>query len=449
MKKMGSRAAAAGSESWADAPHVVVVPCASSGHTIPFLQLARRLASTGIVTTVVTSDKHHLELQASLGTTDFTPQGQPLRILGLGDKESLGLSHKDWRDRVRRVRSDELRVIHLLECAIKDLSSPESLTLCGLHQAAPPVCVLHDMFESWAQEVAENLQIAKHLLYVSPAAALSCALQSNRLYQQGIVPIRRETRELILYDIPGLPPFSVLNLPSPFLSAQVYAWMRERHQSFRNADIILLNTFYDIEKPVLDALRNEVIGSPGLLVKCILDIGPLLPDCYVNDDGNDDVSEQEEIDPCMLWLNTQSLNSVLYVSFGSGATHSAEQLVELALGLEASGVSFLWIVRPPSAPTDFSAASAAESITDFLPVGFEERVRGRGMCYSGWAPQMRILKHPTVGGFLSHCGWNSILETVCAGVPVLAWPIFAEQHLNRRFVSIPLQLLIVSVAVDV
>lgn len=394
------------------APHVVVVPRADSGHTIPFLQFSRRLAYTGVVTTVVVSDRHALELESSLGT--LTAFSYSLRIIALSDKTSLGLSHGEWQERVRTIRSEELRVIELLETVIADLS--------------PPVCILHDMFECWAQEVADRLHIPKHLLYVSPASALSCALQSLRLYQQGLVPITRENRDRVFSDIPGLPPTAALDLPTPFLKPAMYAWMQFRHAKFRTADVILLNTFHDIESGVLDALRSDVIGSPGVQAKSILDIGPLLPESYVNDDEQ----SLDSGDPCIDWLNIRDSKSVLYVSFGSGATNSAEQLLELADGLEASGVSFLWIVRPPGAP-GFSAASATVSVTEFLPVGFQERVKDRGLCYSQWAPQMRILKHPAVGGFLSHCGWNSTLETVCAGVPVLAWPKFAEQHLIRRF----------------
>ena len=154
---------------------------------------------------------------------------------------------------------------------------------------------------------------------------------------------------------------------------------------------------------------------------------------------NDDTmqEEPEERDPCILWLNKQAPRSVLYISFGSSATHSAPQLLELAMGLEASDCSFLWLVRPPKAPGISAASGSPVPVTEFLPPGFEERMKERGMCYSGWAPQTRILKHPAVGGFLSHCGWNSTLETVCAGVPVLTWPVSAEQHLNRGFVFSP------------
>ena len=170
----------------------------------------------------------------------------------------------------------------------------------------------------------------------------------------------------------------------------------------------------------------------------MLEIGPLLPESYLNDGGVSVDAEQgsKQTDPCISWLNTQALTSVLYISFGSYATHSGPQLLDMALGLEASGSGFLWMVKPPDAGETSAASGTPVSVTEFLPPGFEERVKGRGMCYSGWAPQMRILKHPAVGGFLSHCGWNSTLETVCAGVPVLAWPLNAEQHIIRRYLFV-------------
>lgn len=171
-----------------------------------------------------------------------------------------------------------------------------------------------------------------------------------------------------------------------------------------------------------------------LQAKYILEIGPLLSESYLHDEEAGEITQQgsEERHPCISWLNTQTPTPVLFISFGSYATHSAPQLLDMARGLEFSGSSFLWMVRPPDAGETSAALGTPVSVMEFFPPGFEERVKGRGMCYSGWAPQMRILKHPAVGGFLSHCGWNSASETVTAGVPVLAWPKNAEQHLIRR-----------------
>lgn len=417
-----------------DAPHVVVATNAMSGHAIPFLQFSRRLASEGVVTTVVTTDRHVLELRSSLGTTDWTAQGVPLRILGLRDgKESL--THREWTDRMRD-RAVELEVVRLMQEAVVDLGSPAARHLRGVEPATAPVCIVHDMFVPWAQEVAEKLGIEKHLLYASNACALSLALQStNPAFAEGRLPVSKENRDLVLSDIPGCPPTPALDLPSPFLIPGMFDWLRSRHKKFRTADVILVNSFYELEKTVLDALRNEVLGrSPSFMqAKCILEIGPLLPESYVNEDGGYGGELLQETDPCILWLNTRPLNSVLYVSFGSAATHPAPQLLEIAAGLEASGCSFLWIVRPPGTPGMSATSEHPGPVTELLPPGFEERMKDRGMCYSGWAPQMRILKHGAVGGFLSHCGWNSSLETVCAGVPMLAWPKCAEQHMNRRF----------------
>ncbi|KAG0598706.1 hypothetical protein M758_12G094800 [Ceratodon purpureus] len=424
-----------GVESWNHAPHVVVAPNALSGHSIPFLQFARRLASEGVVTTIVATDRHVLELRSLLGATDWTAQGVPLRILGLRDGKAE-LTHREWTEKMRE-REVELEVVRLMQELVVDVSSPMAQLLRGVEPAAAPVCVLHDMFVPWAQEVADRLGIEKHLLFVSNASALSLALQStNPQFAEGLLPISKENRDLIISDIPGLPPIPALELPDPFLVAGLFDWMQIRHKKFRKADVILVNTFYELEKPVLDALRNEVLGHPNMQAKCILEIGPLLPESYVNDDGNFDITtngSMEETDPCILWLNTRPPKSVLFVSFGSGATHPAPQLLEMAFGLEDSGCSFLWIVRPPGTPGMSATSENPGSVTEFLPPGFEERIMDRGMCYSGWAPQMRILKHSAVGGFLSHCGWNSSLETVCAGVPILAWPKGAEQHLNRRY----------------
>jgi hypothetical protein len=111
---------------------------------------------------------------------------------------------------------------------------------------------------------------------------------------------------------------------------------------------------------------------------------------------------------------------VVFLCFGSLAHVSDAQLQELALGLESSGLTFLWVVR-------------AEKWSP--PEGWEERVRGRGLLVTAWAPQTAILGHPAVGAFVTHCGWNSVLETVAAGVPVLTWPIVFEQFITERLLT--------------
>ena len=131
---------------------------------------------------------------------------------------------------------------------------------------------------------------------------------------------------------------------------------------------------------------------------------------------------------CLKWLNSKKPNSVIYVCFGSMAKFEASQLYEIAMGLEASGQQFIWVVRKRKSNKD-------EDEEKWLPEGFEERVKDNGLIIRGWAPQVLILDHESVGGFVTHCGWNSTLEGVCAGVPLVTWPLFAEQFYNEKLVT--------------
>uniref|UniRef100_A0ACD5W3T3 Uncharacterized protein n=1 Tax=Avena sativa TaxID=4498 RepID=A0ACD5W3T3_AVESA len=124
---------------------------------------------------------------------------------------------------------------------------------------------------------------------------------------------------------------------------------------------------------------------------------------------------------CIRWLDSKPDRSVVYLCFGSLTHVSDAQLDELALGLEASGRAFVWVVR------------AAEKWAP--PAGWAERVQDRGMLLTAWAPQTAILGHRAVGGFVTHCGWNSVLEAVAASVPVLTWPMVFEQFITERLVT--------------
>ncbi|KEH18146.1 UDP-glucosyltransferase family protein [Medicago truncatula] len=136
-----------------------------------------------------------------------------------------------------------------------------------------------------------------------------------------------------------------------------------------------------------------------------------------------------------MWLENQTPNSVLYVCFGSGGTFSQQQTNELALGLELSGQKFLWVLREPSKSkdVDYKIASIGNDDNDllkYLPHGFLERTKEQGLVVPLWAPQTKILSHNSTGGFLTHCGWNSTLESIVSGVPMVTWPLFGDQRMN-------------------
>ncbi|KAF4374058.1 hypothetical protein F8388_007964 [Cannabis sativa] len=175
---------------------------------------------------------------------------------------------------------------------------------------------------------------------------------------------------------------------------------------------IIVNSFYELEPAYAD-LYKKVSGIKTW------QIGPLFLSDYNMSNSNNQLE-------CMKWLDTKKPSSVIYVSFGSVANFNDEQLMEIATGLEASGQQFIWVVKKEK----------VEGVEEeWLPEGFEERMKERGLIVRGWAPQVPILEHEAVGGFVTHCGWNSILESVCAGVPMVTWPVAAEQFFNEKLVS--------------
>ncbi|KAF2319836.1 hypothetical protein GH714_019529 [Hevea brasiliensis] len=131
----------------------------------------------------------------------------------------------------------------------------------------------------------------------------------------------------------------------------------------------------------------------------------------------------------MQWLDDQPVASVVFLCFGSMGSFGEDQLKEIACALEHSGHRFLWSVRRPPPPGKQAFPTDYEDPQEVLPEGFLERTAAVGKVI-GWAPQVAILAHPAIGGFVSHCGWNSVLESIWFGVPIATWPIYAEQQFN-------------------
>lgn len=166
----------------------------------------------------------------------------------------------------------------------------------------------------------------------------------------------------------------------------------------------------------------------------MLSIGPMLPPAFFSEGTF--VGGTAKNSECLKWLDTQRVSSVLYIAFGSITYLSAAQIQELAHGLEASQVPFLWILRVKS------SNGQSGDVTKLLPPGFQERTKERGLVHAEFAPQLQILSHPATGGFLTHCGWNSCLESICRGIPTVGWPMWAEQGLScRSHTPTPLQYL--------
>lgn len=182
------------------------------------------------------------------------------------------------------------------------------------------------------------------------------------------------------------------------------------------ADAIIINTFEDLEGPVLSEFRQHF---PKLYT-----IGPL----HYHLKASFKSSFFEVDGSCMTWLDAQPQRSVIYVSFGSITSLKREELLEIWHGLVKSKQRFLWVMRP-----DMVLGKEGSS-ENKVQLELEEGTKERGFIV-GWAPQEEVLAHKAIGGFLTHSGWNSTLEAVVAGVPMICWPYFADQQINSRFVS--------------
>lgn len=216
------------------------------------------------------------------------------------------------------------------------------------------------------------------------------------------------------------------DMPKPILERN-----DESYKNFLNCSLAapkaagyIINTFEALEPSSIKAISN---GSclPNSLTPPLYCVGPIITTT------NDQKPSDHE---CLRWLDTQPRKSVVFLCFGSLGVYSKEQLHEIAIGLEKSEQRFLWVVRNPVSDEKHNLALGLQEDPDLdslLPKGFLERTKEKGLVVKNWAPQVEVLKHDSVGGFVSHCGWNSVLEAVCVGVPMIAWPLYAEQRFNR------------------
>lgn len=176
-----------------------------------------------------------------------------------------------------------------------------------------------------------------------------------------------------------------------------------------------------IVKTLLNGVESKTLDYFSCLVgKEVVPVGSLVQDHL-------EIKSSDSETIFMDWLNKRDFSSVVFVSFGTEFFLSKDEIEAIAFGLELSNVCFIWVIRFPRGQN--------LSLDEVLPKDFQNRVEERGIVVQGWAPQAKILSHPSIGGFLSHCGWSSTLESITFGVPIIAMPMQYDQHLNARMVA--------------
>ncbi|GJV60255.1 UDP-glycosyltransferase 88B1-like protein [Tanacetum coccineum] len=291
-------------------------------------------------------------------------------------------------------------------------------TLVTISKESTIKAVILDFFSNAAFRVAKSLNLPTYYFYTSGASGLCELLYLTAIHNM----TSKNIGDLDIYfDIPGMPPIHASDMPAVMFDREsdMYKSFIDLSSNMAKSSGLIANSFAGFEERAINALRNGKCITNGPTPPIYL-IGPLIAS-----GSRVDPSENE----CLKWLNSQPSKSVVLLCFGSMGVFKIEQLKEMAIGLERSGQRFLWVVRDPPSD-DENKSNCLESI---LPEGFLYRTKDKGLVVKNWAPQLTILNHDSVGGFVCHCGWNSTLEAMTAGVPIVAWPLYAEQKMNRVF----------------
>ncbi|KAG7940906.1 hypothetical protein I3843_16G009600 [Carya illinoinensis] len=391
--------------------HLVIFPYMAQGHTFPLLDISKDFAIRGLKVVIIT-----------------TPSNAPFIVSETSNHPNISLSIIPF-PRVPELpegceNTADLPSMALLSTfieAIKKMKQPfEGVLRDMIANGHPPICVISDFFLSWTLDSCRSFgipRIVSHGMGVLPMAiCLSLDLISLKTKPSTYLdPLELPNLKLPFTLHKADIPESLLDfdLNDPFTGIIV-----EAMEADINSWGVLVNSFEELEGDHVGAFESFYFNNAKAYC-----LGPLF---LYNKLRQEVEAEKVQIQSYsyIKWLDKQTGPNgsvVIYVSFGTQAHMSDDQLNEIAFGLEMAEHPFIWVVR---------------SRTWVVPEGWKERVKEKGLVLHDWVDQRSILSHLAIGGFLSHCGWNSILESISMGVPLLAWPILgiSDQGLNAKYI---------------
>ncbi|XP_062115495.1 7-deoxyloganetic acid glucosyltransferase-like [Humulus lupulus] len=403
-------------------PRVLIFPMPAQGHVNPMLKLAELLAMSGIHITFLNTDHIHNRLikYTDIETRYSKYTGFIFRTISDGLDEDHPRKGKLVWDIVHSLHQKAKPV--LKEMLVSgQLGSGDSPSVTYM--------ISDGLFGEFTIDVGEELGIPTVHFRCSSACYFWSYFFFPRLLESGEIPITNMDK--LISSVPGMESFlRARDLPSmcrvtDVTTDQTLHMVHEVTYQSHRARALILNTFEDLEGPIV---RRITEFCPNIYT-----IGPLHTHLNVrlaqNSKWSSDQSSNNLYDEdrsCLTWLDSQPPHSVIYVSFGSITVVSKAELLEFWYGLVNSKQRFLWVMPPDMV--------LGEDGENSVPADLEEATRERG-CMVGYAPQEQVLAHSAVGGFLTHSGWNSTLESIGAGVPMICWPYFGDQQINSRFVS--------------
>ncbi|KAK9097345.1 hypothetical protein Sjap_022842 [Stephania japonica] len=386
--------------------HVFFFPFLAHGHMIPTLDIARLFAARGAKSTIITTAGN---------ATGFTSNLDRERCSG----HDININIKLIRFPSTEVGLDEgcesfhsLTTMEMLQAFLKATSMLQT-QIEELLVEYHPDCIVADMCFPWVSDIAAKLEIP-HIIFHGWSYFALCAMDLA-----ATMDIPSDSESFVALHLPDEITMKRSKFPPDYyLELQTLKWLQALRESELRSYGVIVNSFKELE-PAYAEFHKKVMKRKAW------HIGPVSFMCNKNTTDKAHRGEKANIDEnyCLNWLDGKAPDSVLYVSFGSLARFSTSQLVEIAGALEASGVSFIWVIR------------SNENEEPCLPQSLEGRLAENGLIVKGWAPQLLILDHQAIGGFMTHCGWNSIIEGITAGVPFITWPLFADQFYNEELVT--------------
>ncbi|XP_056164642.1 7-deoxyloganetin glucosyltransferase-like isoform X2 [Syzygium oleosum] len=412
----------AGLES-APKPHAVCIPLPAQSHIGAMLKLAKLLHHKGFHISFVNTEFNHRRLARARGLEFVNGTLSDFQFLTIPD----GLPPSD---------ADAIQDIPMLCNSTRNyMIGPFSDLVSSLssNPSVPPVtCIVSDGFMTFTTSpAASKFGIPLVHLFTVAGCALMAVKHLRALGENGLAPLTDESQLMNGYGntpidwIPRMKNMRLRDMPFVFQITgsddTFFTFLANISNKIGDAMATIVHTFRALEPDVLHALSS--------MIPRVYTVGPLhlMIDRIAREKSftskHIECNLLEEHNECLEWLDSKEPKSVIYVNFGSIAFLTHQQLVEFAMGLANSYHCFLWVLRPDIVNGDKA----------ILPGEFVEETRERGFL-SGWCPQERVLNHPSIGGFLTHCGWNSTIKSLSAGIPMLCWPCFGDQQTNCKYI---------------
>ncbi|OUZ99750.1 UDP-glucuronosyl/UDP-glucosyltransferase [Macleaya cordata] len=398
--------------------HIVMVPWLAFGHLIPFLELSKCLAQKGHRISFISTPRN-LQRLPKIPPNLSNPHLLNFISFPLPQDNNLPAQAEATID----LPVDQ---VPYLKKAYDGLEGPVSSFL----ETSTPDWIIYDFASHWLPSIASRLGVPCVFFSIFNAS-VNCFFGTPWDLLANDVDLSRMKPEHFTVPPKWIPfpsnlAFRKYEILKVFSGVEVnVSGVSDTYRyatAIQGCEVVAIRSCLEFESEWLGLLEEK------LFQKHIIPVGLLPPLAPVQDEIEED--KYEEWVGISEWLDKQEKGSVVYIALGTEAALSREETTELALGLELSELPFFWVLRKPAgSSTDHQDPSV------LLPDGFQERTKGRGFVCMSWAPQLRILGHPSVGGFLTHCGWSSIIEGLALGCPLILLPVIHDQALNSRILE--------------